>query len=222
MTLDIRIPGSTVRHPLYFLDDTGATHMHIFQGDLDLLHTMEPNHQAPGLGWVILNTSNGNMKAPSVLLEAALFSSTDVQLIPWTTINAVLYRGSQSSPTDFRLSGIWWRHMIGIASLPDDTGRLHLATERKDFDNLPDFDRDAEAAPPPISWHAPAAAPPAPPLPPPLSTTTNWASGSWAITPAAPAALAAPAAPAATGAAGQSRRRGLRDRAAKGLRKIFK
>ncbi|KAJ5966343.1 hypothetical protein N7481_013057 [Penicillium waksmanii] len=219
ITLDIRIPGSTIRQPLYFLDDTGASHTHIFQEDLDLLHIQDPGHQAPGLGWSVLNTSNGDMRAPGVLLEAALFTDQNVQLIPWTRVNVMLYKGNQSHPQDYRLSGIWWRHMIGVASFPDNTGRLHLGTERRDFDNLPDFDRDRDAVAPEISYNPPSAAPPAPPLPPPLSTSTqSWASGDWALNPSTTQTRA----PAATGPAERSHRRRFRDSAARGLRKLFR
>jgi hypothetical protein len=61
--------------------------------------------------------------------------------------------------------------MIAVASLPDNTGHLHLCSTKQDLDNLPTFDRDRQATPPSIHYESPAASLAATPLPAPLSHT---------------------------------------------------
>lgn len=157
--------------------------MNMFQGDLDLLHVMNLHNgdEAPGLGWDEANTAKGKLRAACVMLEASLVTKGGEALIPWTPIKVRLFQGDKPVHEErVRLSGVWWRHILAVAHIPDGHGNLHLGNDYEEWvQSIPKFDIDEDAREPRITYEPPALAPPAPHHPPPVSYNENWASGDW-------------------------------------------
>lgn len=141
MRMRIRIPGIAdpfVTRVWDFLDDTGASSTGVFQCDIQELENAAQVH-IQAFGHERVATANGKVCVPAYHLQARLLANNDsMLLIPWTDIKVWVMPG-QPTAKFRRLSGIWPRHLLYFADVPDNEGNLYLSDNKGELlVNLPD------------------------------------------------------------------------------------
>ncbi|OQE08686.1 hypothetical protein PENVUL_c009G03706 [Penicillium vulpinum] len=122
------------RPPCYefpFMDDTGSTHMSVFEDDIDILRTDARNgniYPLPRcLGVGVLYVADGR-QVPTLFREFEVnMWSTDESgwMAPnWEAIPASIQPGRSTRAGHDRLSGSWLRHRFYTGTCPDQSMRL--------------------------------------------------------------------------------------------------
>lgn len=142
MYFAVRVPGATDNEYIEFpfLDDTGADNMLLFKEDVDTMTwlAIHPGESYIRRGGTL--TAGGWEWGEYHKLEVAILQDGQ-PVTDWVTIKAFVKPGSQESNNMPRLSGMWMRRMVYIATAPDNTGRLFLSTTKAGLERmLPDVD----------------------------------------------------------------------------------
>ncbi|KAJ6112388.1 hypothetical protein N7512_007712 [Penicillium capsulatum] len=147
--LQIRIPGSDHALKAAFMDDTGAANTMLHTEDITSLETLDGTQRAPPLGVVTASTPGGRIPVNRYLLEARVMASDgEKPLTKWIQVPVMAVSASLQGYRRSRLSGGWWRHMLYVASAPDNSGNLYVHTTQPGLsDMLPDVDAAQAHAP---------------------------------------------------------------------------
>lgn len=124
------------------MDDTGASICALYEADIKNLMHPRPRVIPPEMviGRIGIRTSNGGITPPVVRLEVSLLNDSNV-LVPWTPIQAIVFRGRYNGQNSNRLLGPTLRYMAFTATAPDNTGRLYMSNDRNGLlSSLPDPD----------------------------------------------------------------------------------
>lgn len=150
MRMRLRIPG--IANPFAtrvwdFLDDTGASSTGIFQCDIEELQRAA-QVEIKAFGQERVATANGKICVPAYHLQARLLANRDsLLLIPWTDLKVWVMPGKPTAKFR-RLSGIWPRHLLYFANVPDNQGISYMCETKGELvENLPDVDA-TQANPP--------------------------------------------------------------------------
>lgn len=149
MKCAVRVPGTRGYSQFEFLDDTGASHMFMFQADLDQVQQSCARLALP-LGDMIGHTPNGTMVHPTYRLEVNIVDADHEPILDeWVPVRVMVKPGSQQSNNMDRLSGMWMRHVLYTATCPDNNGRLYVSKSRNGlFTQMPPVDYKSARPPP--------------------------------------------------------------------------
>ncbi|KAJ6083990.1 hypothetical protein N7486_010790, partial [Penicillium sp. IBT 16267x] len=160
--LSVRFPHAPdLHHTMSYLDDTGATHMAMYEDDFE---RMERGHKInsgvavkrpPVIGVLSIRGSSGRTRSMlTTVLQVNLFNDKDQQLsTDWDNMAVTVRPESAYARGSHRLSGPWARTKLYSATLPDNTNRVWLFDRMAGFANgtLPIVDW-ALARPPPLPF----------------------------------------------------------------------
>jgi hypothetical protein len=116
--------------------------MTIFACDFETIE-QAANVQLEAFGQEIVETANGAVVMPAYHFQARLIDEVaggSSYMTPWTDIRVFVMAG-EPSDTRMRLSGIWPRHVMYFANVPDNTGNMYISDTKDDsVEVLPDVD----------------------------------------------------------------------------------
>lgn len=158
MTFEIRLPGAQSGLAFDFLDDTGASTVHMYESDLVHLNFAAPLNTLPAPVVQSTETTNAHGTSatfPTRLLEGRVLSPNRMPLTRFMQFYAII-QPHPPSDRPLRLSGLWWRHMLYTASFPTSRGELLVCDNHNEFvSNIPNV--NAALAHPPIVMQIPTA-----------------------------------------------------------------
>ncbi|CAG7934939.1 unnamed protein product [Penicillium nalgiovense] len=109
-----------------FMDDTGSTHMSIFEDDISILQDNK-NHPLPRCLGVGLHYTSDDRRVPALYreLEVNMWSVDDKCFMSnWEPIPVSIRSGHATRAGADRLSGSWLRHRFYTGTCPDQSMRL--------------------------------------------------------------------------------------------------
>ena len=139
---------------LPMIDDTGSTMTRLWESDIRQIQTLAGGAPLVGMGTITFIDSNGVVTAcKTYQLEVNVVSENGQAIIPkWNRIQVVAAPDSIKQKGSDRLSGIWLRHVMYTATVPDNKGRLYLSSTRDELVNaLPDVPVQLANPPPYLS-----------------------------------------------------------------------
>lgn len=152
-----RVPCSELAQQYYsevlpMIDDTGSTMTRIWESDIRQIQTLAGGAPLVGMGTMTFIDATGTVTAcKTYQLEVNVLRSDDGHaIIPkWNRIQVVAAPDRIRDKGSNRLSGIWLRHVMYTATVPDNKGRLYLSATRDELvDALPDVSVRLANAPP--------------------------------------------------------------------------
>ncbi|KAJ6179193.1 hypothetical protein N7519_009654 [Penicillium mononematosum] len=109
-----------------FMDDTGSTHMSIFEDDISILQDNK-NHPLPRCLGVGLHYTSDDRRVPALYreLEVNMWSVDEQRFMSnWEPIPVSIRSGHATRAGADRLSGSWLRHRFYTGTCPDQSMRL--------------------------------------------------------------------------------------------------
>ncbi|KAJ5963721.1 uncharacterized protein N7479_003597 [Penicillium vulpinum] len=147
-TASTHTPLQTIH--IQVLEDTGASTMKMFQADKQQLEALS-GHPLPVSSTSIMTTANGDVQVDNFIVQANIFCNNQPMLPQWTDIRVSVAREPpNTSPSGFRLSGVWIHHMLYCLSMPDNSLNMHVGTSLLEILASVPLCDPALAIPPPI------------------------------------------------------------------------
>jgi hypothetical protein len=110
------------------MDDTGSTHMSIFEDDINILQD-NTNHPLPRCLGVGLHYTSDDRRVPALYreLEVNMWSVDERGFMSnWEPIPVSIRSGHATRAGADRLSGSWLRHRFYTGTCPDQSMRLYV------------------------------------------------------------------------------------------------
>lgn len=136
-----------------FLEDSSSSVMTIYDHDVDILQQLHPSKVRPTLltGQVV-ETGNGRLHVPSVLLEARIVQGAENKPVSkWAPVQTGIMNGKQLRKAPCRVTGTWWRALVWTVMTPNvaspvGTGNMYVTSYKPSLSELPEYN-NAKAEP---------------------------------------------------------------------------
>lgn len=131
----IRLPGRKYWVDMSFLHDTGASMMHIYEFDVDMLAVpLHAPHDTPARPMIIAQNTIYTLAGPRVYdiieIEAAILDEKGRRMCPWERIPTAVSEGSWKPCLNERLDGPFTRGRFYTANVPDGDLSMQIANDK--------------------------------------------------------------------------------------------
>lgn len=134
-------PGPNAEIEFNFDDDTGSTHMLIFEEDMRQLMGLNANTQAwpweQIMGYDLCTLADGTeMAALDLLVEVNMYDKRpgaprrQLMMHDWVPINCSVVPGAHAAGRNDRLLGNWLRFCLYTATAPEDPPKFFVSTTK--------------------------------------------------------------------------------------------
>ncbi|KAJ5587858.1 uncharacterized protein N7459_003623 [Penicillium hispanicum] len=137
ITLALRLPNYQYWEEFSFIYDTGSCVMSLFDQDIETLMGPFRPPDAPAVPIVSgmdITTHFNTFNVPVITVEVTMLNAKRQRQTPWTRIPAFIKPGSfVNHPTTPRCDGPFLHYLFYVATIPDRTPSLQIATSRWDI-----------------------------------------------------------------------------------------
>lgn len=130
-----------------FLEDSSSSVMTIFDHDVDILQQMHPSKVRPTLlAGQVVETGNGRLHAPTILLEARIVQGAGNKPISqWAPVQTGIMNDKQLRKVPRRVTGTWWRALVWTVMTPNvgyptGAGNMYVTSHKPELGGLPEYD----------------------------------------------------------------------------------